>query len=232
MRNLKKLSVATTGAAIGSVVIALVTGIAEKAVAQTLTFEGIENLQPVGNFYDLAPNDFNITFSPNALGLVDSDAGGNGNFSNEPSPSTVLTLETPTPITLNSSVGLVNSLSFSYVSAFVDSNPASVRVYDGPDGTGNVLASQTLPLTPVGVGDPNGGDYDFGTGPNPVTVAFPGIARSVQFDATSSNPIGGFVGFDDINTTPIPEPSSILGFLTFGAVGAGLMLKRKRGNQK
>ena len=228
MSNFKKLSVTATG----SVFIALFTGIAEKVVAQTLTFEGVENLQSVGNFYDSEPNDFDITFSPNALGLVDSDAGGNGNFSNEPSPNTILTLETPTPITLNSSVGLVNSLSFSYASAFADSNPASVRVYDGPDGTGNVIASQTLPLTPVGVGDPDGGDYDFGTAPNPVTVAFPGIARSVQFDATSSNPNGGFVGFDDISATPIPEPSSILGFLTFGAFGVGAMLKRKQRNQK
>ena len=51
----------------------------------TLTFEGIGDFNPVGNFY--APD---YIFSPSTLALVDSDAGGSGNFANEPSPSTVM----------------------------------------------------------------------------------------------------------------------------------------------
>ena len=222
MSNLFKLSVFTTVA-----VVIVATGIAEKAVAQNLTFEGVENLNQVGDFYDTAPNDFNIQFSPDAIGLVDSDAGGNGNFSNEPSPNTILTFETSSA-TLNSSVGLVDSLSFSYV-AF---NPISLTdpaaTINVLDGSGNLLASQPLLTTPTGDGDPTGGDYDFTTGPNPVTIPFSGTAQSVVFDAPL-NPRGGFTGFDDISLTPVPEPSSILGFLTFGAFGARVLLKRKRG---
>lgn len=217
MSNFKKLSMAIAGA----VVIALGTAVTEKAVAQTVTldFEGVPDLIPVGNFYNTAPNGF-IQFTPEALGLVDSDAGGNGNFSNEPSPNTILAFETPSA-TLNSSVGLLSPLSFSYAAA----SPTTVDVLDG---SGNLLASQSLSVTSTGPGDPTGGDYDFTTGPNPVTVPFSGTAQSVVFNAPL-NPTGGFIGFDDISVTPVPEPSSILGFLTFGAFGAKVMLKRKRG---
>ena len=225
MSNLFKLSMFTTAA-----VVIVATGIAEKAVAQNLTFEGVENLNQVGDFYDTALNDFNIQFSPDAIGLVDSDDGGNGNFSNEPSPGTILTFETSSA-TLNSSVGFVDSLSFSYV-AF---NPisltdpaATINVFDEVDGNGNLLASQPLLTTPIGDGDSTGGDYDFATEFNHVTIPFSGTAQSVVFDAPL-NPRGGFTGFDDISLTPVPEPSSILGFLTFGVFGARVLLKRKRG---
>ncbi len=221
MNKLFKLSVFATGA-----VVIVATGIAEKAVAQNLTFEGIGNLNPVGDFYDTAPNDFNIQFSPDVIAVVDSDAGGNGNFSNEPSPDSILSFETASA-TLTSSVGLVDSLSFSYV-AF---NPISVTdpavTINVLDGSGNLLASQPLLTTPTGTGDSTGSDYDFNTGSNRVTIPFSDVAQSVVFDAPL-NPRGAFIGFDDISLTPVPEPSSILGFLTFGVFGAKVLLKRKR----
>ena len=56
-----------------------------------LTFEGVGDLNPVGEFYNgVGGPDYGISFSPETLALVDSDAGGNGNFANEPSPSTVM----------------------------------------------------------------------------------------------------------------------------------------------
>lgn len=55
------------------------------AAVTVLTFEGIGNLNPVGNFY--APN---YIFSPATLAIVDADAGGTGNFANEPSPDTIM----------------------------------------------------------------------------------------------------------------------------------------------
>lgn len=39
---------------------------------------------------------------------------------------------------------------------------------------------------------------------------------------------GSFYAIDDVTFTPVPEPSSVLGTVVLGAVGAGLMLKRKR----
>ena len=50
-----------------------------------IDFEGIGNLNPVNGFYGGV-----VTFSDNALAIVDSDAGGSGNFGGEPSPSAAL----------------------------------------------------------------------------------------------------------------------------------------------
>ena len=84
MTNFKKLPLVI----IGSVFVAL--GICDKSQAAvlkstiTLGFEGVGNAKPVGEFYNTDPQDFDIVFSPNALALVDADAGGGGNFGNEP----------------------------------------------------------------------------------------------------------------------------------------------------
>jgi len=51
-----------------------------------LDFEGIDNTAPVGNAYSSC----GVTFSDDALSIIDADAGGTGNFANEPSPNTVL----------------------------------------------------------------------------------------------------------------------------------------------
>jgi hypothetical protein len=37
---------------------------------------------------------------------------------------------------------------------------------------------------------------------------------------------------DNVSLEPIPEPSSVLGTLTLGALGAGLLLKRKHKSVK
>lgn len=52
-----------------------------------LDFEGIGNLQPVGDFYA----QYHIIFSSDALAIVAQYAGGNGNFAGEPTPVTAMT---------------------------------------------------------------------------------------------------------------------------------------------
>ncbi len=62
-----------------------------------LDFEGVGNLEQILDFYDggyggygSGPGpDYGITFGPDALALVDADAGGNGNFANAPSGNTI-----------------------------------------------------------------------------------------------------------------------------------------------
>ena len=82
--------------------LALVAATATMSAAQAapfvLTFEGLGDLEPVGDFYNgglggngsgPGPN-FGVTFSSNSLAIIDADAGGTGNIGGEPTPDTVL----------------------------------------------------------------------------------------------------------------------------------------------
>lgn len=192
----------------------------DRGLAVTLTFEGVGDVKPVGNFYDTSPNDFNIIFSPNTFGGVDTDAGGSiADFSNEPSSSTaVSSAPGSAPITLTSLDGLIDSVSFFYVNPF---SQTTVTVFSGPNATGSILATQSFPITPTGSGDPNGGFNTFTS--SPVSVPFSGVAQSVQFSDGAAS-----FGIDDVTVQPIPEPSSILAFLTFGGLASRTLLKGVR----
>ena len=97
------------------------------------------------------------------------------------------------------------------------SNPASVAVYDGFNASGNLLA--TLPLSPLGRGcggDPTG---EFNCWQQ-VSVAFAGVARSVDFGGTVNR-----IGVDNITLTrsTVPEPGSALLF----AAALGAFVRRR-----
>ena len=58
-----------------------------------LDFEGIGNLEPVGDYY--YPQ-YHINFSSDATAIVAQYAGGNGNFAGEPTPFTAMTFTSGT----------------------------------------------------------------------------------------------------------------------------------------
>lgn len=58
-----------------------------------LDFEGIGNLEPVGDFYYAQ---YHINFSSDATAIVAQYAGGNGNFAGEPTPYTAMTFTSGT----------------------------------------------------------------------------------------------------------------------------------------
>ena len=199
-----------------------------EAAPIVLTFEGLGDQEPVENFYDggLGGNgsgpgqDFDITFSSNALAIIDEDAGGIGNFGGEPSPDTVLFFLTGSATTMNVSSGFDTGFSFFYSAIH---NPGVIRVYDSVDATGNVLATLNLPLTPVnGAPDPTGAFsplVSFG-------VSFSGVAKSVDFGGTINQ-----IGFDNItlgSATPggtVPEPGTIV-LVASGLVGLALWRRK------
>jgi hypothetical protein len=201
-----------------------------QAATITLDFEGVGNTSQVQEFYnggtDSAGNsgtNYGISFGTDALGIIDSDApGGTGNFGGEPSPSTVLFFLGGSAAKMNVAAGFDTGFSFFYSAI---NNPGFINVYDGLNGTGNILTTLSLPTTPNnGAPDPTGQFSPF----LPIGVSFNGIARSVDFGGTANQ-----IGFDNItlgaaiptSSTSVPEPFTIVGTLMGGA--AALRMRKR-----
>lgn len=195
----------------------------------TLTFEGLKDLELVGNFYNGGTGgngsgpgtNYGITFNADSLAVVDSNAGGTGDIGGEPSPDTVLFFRNGSAAIMNVSAGFDTGFSFFY-SAINQSG--SIQVWDGLDGTGNVLAILALPLTQRnGAPDPNGAFSPF----VPVGVSFSGTAKSVSFAGVQDQ-----IGFDNITfgtATPaeeIPEPSAYV--LAASGMALAFLLRHKK----
>ena len=191
------------------------------AAIVVLDFEGIGNAVAVGNFYNGgAGTNYGVQFSPATLALVDSDAGGTGNFANEPSPSTIMFFLDANNATLNVAAGFDTGFSFFYSSSTV----ATVNVYAGQNKPGALLGSLNLAAQGFDncVGDPTGAFCNW----TAVGVAFAGIAKSIDFGGTAN-----FTGFDNItfgtNVPVVPEPSTYA-LMALGLAGVGLISRRRK----
>lgn len=199
-------------------VVAAAFALPASAAVVTLDFEGIGNQNPVGNYY--APD---YVFSASTLALVDADNGGDGNFANEPSPNTIMFFLDANNAILNVTNGFTTGFSFWYTS----STAAAVTVYDGLNGTGNVLGVINLnaQFNQNCSGDPSGQFCNWSAG----GVSFEGTAYSIDFGGTANQ-----TGYDNItfgSDTPgggaVPEPATwAMMILGFGLVGASVRRRR------
>lgn len=208
-----------------------------------LDFEGAGNRAYLGNFYNGGSDsqghsgqNYGVSFSNNAQTLIDRDAGGSGNFGNEPSPSTILFADTGSLI-LNYAPGFSNLLQFFYSSA-IDHPHAEVKVFDDLNATGNVL--HTFDLSPDAYsgcnGDPDGTFCHWEI----ATTILTSTGKSIEFGANTS-PIdyqgrSGWIGYDNISFVsggpdepppPLPLPGT-LALFGIGLVGLAAGGRRLR----
>jgi hypothetical protein len=204
--------------------LAFAVAVPASAAVVVLDFEGIPDQSPVGDYYNgagPASKNFGISFSQATLALIDADAGGGGNFGNEPSPNTIMFFLQANNAILNVAAGFTTGFSFFYTS----STAATINIYDGLNATGNLLASIVLAaqFTDNCVGDPTGTFCNF----TAIGVAFAGTAKSIDFGGTANQ-----TGYDNItfgSSTPggAPEPGT-LALLALGALALGAARRKQR----
>ena len=195
------------------------------AAVITLDFEGVGNNQAVGNYYNGgAGTNYGVSFSGPTLALVDADAGGSGNFANEPTKDTIMFFLQANNATLDFAAGFTTGFSFFYTS----STAATVNVWSGVGATGSILGSINLAAQHTNncVGDPNGTFCNWSA----IGVNFAGTARSIDFGGTANQ-----TGYDNItfgSSRPggvVPEPATwAMMLLGFGGMGAVLRSRRRQ----
>lgn len=206
---------------------AALCGVASAASAAviTLDFEGLRDQEQILDFYNGGTGslgssgvNYGVSFGPNALALIDADAGGGGNFANEPTPDTIMFFLTGSAV-LNYAPGFDTGFSFWYTSTNFG---GTVTVWDDVDAGGNLLG--TINLQALGTncqGDPTGSFCNWAIG----ALAFNGTARSIDFGGTVNQ-----IGFDNItfgstNPNVVPEPATML---LVGSALLGLGAARRR----
>jgi hypothetical protein len=179
------------------------------AAPVTLTFEGLGDNAPIGNYYNGgAGGNYGISFGADSLALIQGSAGGSGNFANAPSGVTVAYFLSGPGDVMNVAAGFDTGFSFFYADQV--GFTGSVAVYSGLDGTGSLLATLSLPSTPS--------PYTVFV---PVGVTFAGSAESVVFGGAAN-----FIAFDNVtlgSETPggagVPDGGATALLLGMGLTG-------------
>lgn len=194
----------------------------------TLTFDELADLEPITNYYaggfggsGSGPGpDLGITFGPDSLALVSQDAGGSGNFANQPSGNTVAVFLSELGDVMNVPGGFTTGVAFYYAAV---TDPGLVVVYSEINAAGSVLA--TLQLTSTGNCSPDPAFCIWNTS----GASFSGTARSVDFGASDN-----LVAYDNVTLgsaipSAIPEPSTaIVVLLATGAMAATHKRKQRQ----
>jgi hypothetical protein len=210
-----------------------------------LTFEGINSptntntTAAIENFYNGGTSsvgtsgvNYGISFPSNALAICLNttsyvcSAASRGGLGDPNSQNTALFFLSGSDTYLDDPAGFTTGFSFYYTSI---NEGGAVGVYSGLDGTGTLLATLNLGVTPSG---PCPG-YNAPFCPFVASgVTFAGTAESIDFNGVANQ-----IAFDDVtfgSSTPgpssvTPEPSSITLCLTgMGLVGAEIRRRLSR----
>ncbi|HUG22060.1 PEP-CTERM sorting domain-containing protein [Piscinibacter sp.] len=210
------------------------------AATIVLDFEGVNATYPSGyafvqDFYNggtssdgTSGTNFGVGFSGNAQAICLNTPGtscsntSRGGLGDPDSDKGGLFFLSGSETFMNVAAGFDTGFSFFYSAANV---AGSVSVYDGLNGTGNLLATLALPTTPSTCGS----EYNAGFCPFVASgIGFAGTAMSVSFAGVANQ-----VVFDDVtfgSVTPgvpaIPEPETYA--LMLAGLGVVAMVARRR----
>ena len=211
---------------VSAVLLASVSAFADSG--ELLTFSGLGDNQPVGNFYNgggltSTPN-YGVTFSSNFYGLTNSYTLGTIFFSPTPTTTPAIFMAgaaTGSTVmgTMNVTAGFSGGLNFYYTAGFAPGQSESVQIWSGANGTGTVLATISLSNN-----NSSCSGYPTYCVWSNAGVSFSGTAKSVTFTGPANE-----LGIADItiggSSTAIPEPSSVY---LLGAGVAALSLTQFR----
>ena len=197
-----------------------------------LDFEGVNATYPSGSnsfvqdFYNggtssegTSGTNYGIEFSDNALGIclntigvicTNTSRGGEGNPDSQLGGLFFLT---GNETFMNVAAGFETGFSFFYAAA---NQGGSISVFDGLFGTGNLLASLTLGVTPGTCGpEYSAGFCTFVAG----GVGFDGVAQSVSFAGAANQIVWDDITFGSIIPDPEPNPVPAPHMLLIMALG-------------
>jgi hypothetical protein len=217
----------------------------QAATITVLDFEGINSpitttdYAFINNFYNggtssagTSGTNYGVTFSSNAQAIClntltescsNTSRGGLGTPSSQRGGLFFLS---GSQTFLNFASGFDTGFSFNYTAI---SNPGSINVYDGNNGTGNLLTTLALPTTSSSCI----GGYSAGFCPFVASgVGFTGIAKSIGFAGVANQIVFDDITFGSVtpgnpgNTgTAVPEPFTIVGTMLGGA--AALRMRKR-----
>ncbi|MCP9865786.1 MULTISPECIES: hypothetical protein [unclassified Cyanobium] len=170
--------------------------------------------------------DLGISFGDNALLICLNEVGtscsntSRGGLGDPASQKGALFFLSGSETFLNYASGFDTGFSFNYVSFSFN---GSVGVYDGLNGTGNLLAS--LNLTP-NAGSCPGFDADFCPF-SPSGVLFPGTAKSIGFGGVANQIVFDDITFGSDIPGPGPETDTVPGPLPLLGLGVAFGYSRK-----
>jgi hypothetical protein len=153
-----------------------------------IDFEGMGDNAPIG----VVPGAVTVTFGGSWLSLIDQDAGGNGNFANEPSASTAAYYLDQADINISLSPS-VQYLEFFY-SAAAQSLPVTVTAYDAANVVVDVAVGTVIGTDYDGapcVGDPNGNFCTWGV----ITLTAP--SDNIAY-VTIAGTVSNYFGIDNL----------------------------------
>jgi hypothetical protein len=203
-----------------------------------LNFEGINATYPSGfafinNFYNGGTSsdgtsgaNYGISFTDNAQAICLNTPGvfcsntSRGGLGDPNSQRGGLFFLSGSQTFMNMPAGFDTGFSLFYSAI---NTPGSLSVYDGLDGTGNLLATLNLPTTPISC---DLGTYGAGFCPFvPVGVSFSGTAKSISFAGAANQIVFDDVTFGSATPGQVAEPASVL--LLSSGLGVLAAFRRK-----